>query len=135
MRISKRVLQENKVRQISEKRTFLTRSTHTLVYVSGGKKFRFLENFRFEIRLSTLLPTNFGFLQYYQLTLSWCRSLSYRDSPLVWRANQWAGFYMAGTFVMKELNFETSVISALQKSSQDSPQASKMESFAAIVNG
>ena len=42
---------------------------------------------------------------------------------------------MTGTFVMKELNFETSVISALQKSSQDSPQASKMESFAAIVNG
>ena len=37
------------------------------------------------------------------LTLSWRRSLSYRTSPLICCADQWAGFYMILTSVMKEL--------------------------------
>ena len=35
-----------------------------------------------------------------RLTLSWQRSLSYRTSPLICRANQWTGFYMISASVM-----------------------------------
>ena len=38
------------------------------------------------------------------LTLSWRRPLSYRNSPLICRENQWASFYMITVSVMKELN-------------------------------
>ena len=44
-RISKRVLQENKAHQISEKRTFLIPDRHTYVRVSGGKKCSFIGKF------------------------------------------------------------------------------------------
>ena len=37
------------------------------------------------------------------ITLSRQRLLSIETSQLIWRANQWAGFYMIGTSVMKEL--------------------------------
>ena len=36
-------------------------------------------------------------------TLSWRKFLSIETSPLNCRANQWTGFYMTGSFVMKEL--------------------------------
>ena len=67
------VLQENKVRQISEKRTFLTPSTHTRVYVSGGKKCSFFGKFSFwdssfylitdELWFSSVLPINSFMMQ------------------------------------------------------------------------
>ena len=40
----------------------------------------------------------------YLLTLSWWRGLSLETSPLIRSANQWTGFYMLVTSVMKELN-------------------------------
>ena len=40
------------------------------------------------------------------LTLSSWWSLSYRNSPLIWSANQWSGFFMIGTSVMKKLNWK-----------------------------
>ena len=30
-------------------------------------------------------------------------------SPLIYRANQWTGFYMIGTSVMKELNWKKNI--------------------------
>ena len=46
--------------------------------------------------LNTSLITN--------LTLSWRRSLLYRNQPFICSANQYTGFYMIRTIVMKELN-------------------------------
>ena len=40
----------------------------------------------------------------YLLTLSWWRYLSYRNQSIDCSANQWPGFYMLVTSVMKELN-------------------------------
>ena len=46
-RISKRVFQENKARQVFRKTNiFYPPGTHTYVYVSGGKKCLFWENWR-----------------------------------------------------------------------------------------
>ena len=39
------------------------------------------------------------------LTLSWQRSLSYRNSLLICSANQWTGFYMIEPIVMKEFRY------------------------------
>ena len=39
----------------------------------------------------------------FTVTLSWWRSLSYRNQSIDWSENQWTGFYMIGTSVMKEL--------------------------------
>ena len=43
--MSKRVFQENKAAKFSEKRTFLTPDTHTVVCVSGGKECSFFGKF------------------------------------------------------------------------------------------
>ena len=39
------------------------------------------------------------------LTLSWCRSLSYRNQSIDLSANQWTGFYITGASVMKVIPF------------------------------
>ena len=38
------------------------------------------------------------------LTVSWWRSYHVESSPLIRKVNQWTGFYMIGTSVMKELD-------------------------------
>ena len=67
-RILKRVLQENKARQIFQKRTFLTPCKHTFVCVSRGKKCSFFGKFGvlffscntlFKIHPFDILPTVF----------------------------------------------------------------------------
>ena len=39
----------------------------------------------------------------YYSALSWQKSLSYKTSPLICSSNQWTGFHMTGTSVMKKL--------------------------------
>ena len=46
-------------------------------------------------------------LERYALTLSWRRSYHIETSPLICRANQWTGFYMIATSVIKELSSDT----------------------------
>ena len=52
-----------------------------------------------QIKIRQLLSVS-----HHSLTLSWRRSLSYRNSTLFCRENLWTGFYRRGTSVKKELN-------------------------------
>ena len=61
------------------------------------------ENFKIAmIAWPTLLTIPQPFL-FSRLTLSWQTSLYIETSPLIFRANQWIGFYMIGTSVLKKL--------------------------------
>ena len=53
--------------------------------------------------------------KYAILALSWRRSYHIETSPLIYRVNQWTGFYMIETSVMKELNWVLATQSSKNK--------------------
>ena len=69
-------------------------------YAKFSEKLTFLTSWYANVRFSENCA--------YVLTLSWQRSLSYpypyHTHPLTRWANQWTGFYMTGTSVVKEKN-------------------------------
>ena len=63
--------------------------------------------FKFPVEVSWLIPFSASYLSYFfvaiALILSFRRSSSYRNQPLICRANQCNGLYMIGISVMKKL--------------------------------
>ena len=53
---------------------------------------------------SKLHAFQFKLLNVFHLTLSWRRSLSYRNQSMICRANQETGFYTVGASIMREIS-------------------------------